>query len=91
MLANNAVQKPETLKPFTSADTIRIMSALMTSRKKPRVTNVNGNVNTISNGFTTAFANPSSSADTTNDEVSSNRTPLKMRLATQSETAVIPQ
>lgn len=91
MLANNAVQKPETLKPLTRADTIRIINALMTNRKKPSVTNVNGNVNTISNGFTTAFAKPSSSAETINDEVSANLTPLKMWLATQSEIAVIPQ
>ncbi len=78
MLAKKAVQKLDTLKPLTRPDTIMIINALMTNRNNPKVTKVSGRVNTISSGFTTAFARPSSSADTTRDEVSANLTPLKM-------------
>ncbi len=88
-LANSAVQKPETRKPRTSAATSRIISALITSRNRPKVTSVSGRVSTISSGFTTAFARPSSSAEMISAPVLSKLSPLKMRLATQSESAVM--
>src|SRR5674476_1048627 len=91
MLAKKAVQKLEALKPLTSDATSRIISALITSRNRPNVRNVSGKVKTTSSGFTMAFAKPSSSAETIKDDVSVNLIPAKMRLATQSESAVIPQ
>ena len=91
MLAKKAVQKPDTLNPFTSAETSRIMSALITSRNRPKVSSVSGRVSTISSGLTTALAKPSRSAETISADVLSNRIPLKMWLATHSERAVMAQ
>ncbi len=62
MLAKNAVQKPATLKPLTNFATSKIISALITRRKKPSVTSVSGNVNKINTGRTNALAKPSNSA-----------------------------
>ncbi len=56
----------------------RIISALITSRNRPKVSSVSGRVSTISSGLTTALAKPSRSAETINADVLSNRTPLKM-------------
>lgn len=91
ILAKNAVQKPETLKPVTRDETSRIIKALITNRNRPNVKKVNGKVRTMSSGLTTAFAKPSSSADTINAEVLLNRIPWNRRLVTQSEIAVMPQ
>jgi hypothetical protein len=54
------------------------MSALITSRNRPKVISVSGRVSTISSGLTTALAKPSRSAETISADVLSNRTPLKM-------------
>ena len=43
-LAKKAVQNPEILKPLTTLATSNSISALITSRKKPSVTSVNGRV-----------------------------------------------
>jgi hypothetical protein len=58
MLAKNAVQNPDTLKPGTTDDTRRIINALMTSRKNPKVTSVNGMVSNMTIGLITALAKP---------------------------------
>ena len=91
MAAKNAVQKPETLNPLTRAATSRIISALMTSRKNPKVTMVSGRVTKMRSGRTTALANPSSSAETNSDCLSRKDTPWKMWLTTQSERVMMPQ
>jgi len=69
MLAKKAVQNPDTLKPFTTEETRSIMSALITSRKNPKVKIVRGIVRNITTGRIIALAKPSSKADT-------NRAPL---------------
>lgn len=69
ILAKNAVQKPETLNPGTSADTSIIMSALMTSRNPPKVISVNGMVSRIIIGLMTALAKPNSNADINSDRL----------------------
>ena len=63
MLAKNAVQKPERVKPSTSDETNISTKALMTNKNSPKVKTVRGSVSKIKIGFTTAFANPSSSAE----------------------------
>src|SRR6185369_12150149 len=78
MLAKNAVQKLDTLKPLTRRATSKIIKALITSRKNPKVRSVSGKVSTMSSGLTMALAKPRSSADTTRDDALSNFTPLKM-------------
>src|SRR5450756_1890690 len=78
MLAKKAVQKLETLKPLTRDETSKIMRALITNKNRPNVRNVSGNVRTMSSGLTMAFAKPSKSAETTNDEVLANLIPWKM-------------
>lgn len=67
MLAKNAVQNPDTLKPGTRDDTRSIIRALITSRKKPKVTSVKGMVNNMTTGLMIALAKPSNSADTNKD------------------------
>ena len=74
-LAHKAVQKPATLKPFTKRATSRIIKALITSKNRPKVMNVNGNVNTTKNGLTMALAKPSNTADTNNAPVLANLMP----------------
>ena len=69
MLAKNAVQNPDTLKPFTTEDTKSIINALITSRKNPKVKIVRGMVSKITMGLMIALAKPSSKAET-------NRAPL---------------
>ena len=54
------------------------------------VTSVNGRVRITSSGRSTALANPRSSAEIISDPVLEKRMPLKSRLATQSESEVIP-
>ncbi|BBJ22437.1 hypothetical protein W01_03640 [Candidatus Nitrotoga sp. AM1P] len=67
ILAKNAVQNPDTLKPGTTDDTRSIISALITSRKKPKVISVNGMVSNMTTGLMTALAKPSNSAETNKD------------------------
>lgn len=67
MLAKNAVQNPETLKPGTRDETKSIISALIISRKKPKLISVNGMVSNMTTGLMTALAKPNSSADTNKD------------------------
>jgi hypothetical protein len=78
ILAKKAVQKLEIVKPLTTADTSIKTSAFTTSKNKPMVNTVNGSVNKISNGFTTALANPRSNAAINNEPPSANLRPLKM-------------
>ncbi len=91
MLAKNAVQNPDTLKPGTRDDTRSIISALITSRNKPKVISVNGMVSNMTIGLMTALAKPSSSADTNKDCLFEKEMPWNMKLATNSESAVMPQ
>jgi len=91
MLRKNAVQNPDTLKPVTNDETIRIINALMTSRKNPNEIRVSGMVNKITMGLMIALATPSSRADEINEEVFVNFTPLNTVVATQSENAVTTQ
>ncbi len=91
MLAKKAVQNPDTLKPLTRDETSIIISALMTSRKKPNVTNVSGSVSMTRTGFKIAFAKPSSRAEIINEDVSVNLIPLNTALVAQSDSEVINQ
>src|SRR5574343_322289 len=89
-LAKRAVQKPEIVKPDTSLATSSNISALSTSRKKPSVRKVSGRVSNTSRGQSTALAKPSSRAETIRLDLLAKRIPLKTRLATHRETAVMP-
>ena len=60
------------------------------SRKKPRVSKVSGRVSNTSKGQSTALAKPRSSAETIRLDVLAKRMPLKTRLATHKERAVMP-
>ena len=91
MLAKNAVQNPDTLKPGTRDDTRSIINALITSRKKPKLISVNGMVSNMTTGLMTALAKPSSSADTNKDCLFEKEIPWNMRPATHSESAVMLQ
>ena len=56
MLNSIATQKPFTLNPFCKiCEVINIITALITSRKNPRVTTVIGKVKKINIGFTKTF------------------------------------
>lgn len=91
MLAKKAVQNPDTLKPDTSDDTRSIISALITSRNKPKVKIVSGMVSKMTTGLMIALAKPSRSADINSDCLSENEMPWNMKPATHSDSAVIPQ
>jgi len=78
MLAKNAVQKLEIVKPLTTAETSINTNALITSKNRPIVTTVSGNVKTINKGLTMAFAKPKSRAAISSDPPSANRKPLKI-------------
>ena len=78
MLAKNAVQKLEIVKPLTTAETNIKTNALITSKKRPMVTTVNGSVKRISNGLTIALANPKSRAAMMSEPPSAKRKPLKI-------------
>ena len=78
MLAKKAVQKPEIVKPLTTAETSINIKALTTNKNNPMVTIVKGRVNRMSNGFTTALANPKSKAAINKDPPSANFIPLKI-------------
>ena len=77
MLAKNAVQKLEIVKPLTTEETSISTKALTTSRNSPIVRTVSGSVRRINKGFTTALANPSSRAAIKSDPPSAKRKPLK--------------
>jgi len=91
MLAKKAVQKPDTLKPFTSEDTSRIIKALMTSRKPPSVNSVSGRVKKTRTGRMKALAMPSISADTSSACLVEKEMPLKMAPATHRASVMTPQ
>lgn len=78
MLAKNAVQKLEIVKPLTSAETNIKTSALITSKNNPIVTTVNGSVKRINNGLTMALAKPSNKAAISSEPPSAKRKPLKI-------------
>jgi hypothetical protein len=63
-LNNNAYQNPSTLNPSTILAAIRIISALITKRKKPKVKMVTGIVRMIMIGLTTAFKKDNTAATT---------------------------
>lgn len=75
ILAKNAVQNPEILKPGTTVETRSIINAFITSKKKPKVISVNGIVRIITIGLMTALAKPSSSADINRDFLLANEIP----------------
>ncbi len=56
MLKINAVQKPETAKPSTNLPARRIITALITNKKSPKVTKVAGKVRKINSGRTNIFS-----------------------------------
>ena len=78
MLAKNAVQKLEIVKPLTTAETSISTKAFTTSRNNPMVRTVSGRVKRINKGFTTALAKPSSRAAISSEPPSAKRRPLKM-------------
>ncbi len=55
ILKKSADQKPETAKPSINLSAIKIMIALITKIKSPKVTMVAGNVKKINNGLTIIF------------------------------------
>ena len=78
MLAKNAVQKLEIVKPLTTADTNIRTKALITSKKRPIVTTVNGSVKRMSKGLTMALAKPKRRAAMISEPPSAKRKPLKI-------------
>lgn len=62
MLNNNAVQKLLTLNPLTNLSANKIILALITSKKSPKVTMVIGKVNIMKTGLTMAFKRPRTAA-----------------------------
>ena len=78
MLAKNAVQKLEIVKPLTTAETNINKKALITKRNTNMVTTVNGKVMRISKGLTMALAKPRRRAAMISEKPSANRRPLKM-------------
>ena len=78
MLAKNAVQKLEIVKPLTTAETSINTKALITSKKIPMVNTVKGSVKRISRGLTIALAKPNSRAAINSEPPSAKRKPLKM-------------
>ena len=91
ILAKKAVQNPDILKPGTTDDTRSIISALITSRKNPKVTIVSGIVSKMTTGLMIALAKPSRSADINSDFLLANEMPWNMKPATHSDSAVITQ
>jgi len=91
MLARKAVPKLEIVNPLTSAETSRSITALITSKKMPRVSTVRGNVRTINIGRTIAFTNPSTKAAIISEETSANWMPPNTRLATHRDIDVTTQ
>ena len=77
MLAKNAVQKLEIVKPLTTAETSISTNAFTTNRNNPIVRTVSGSVKRMSKGLTTALANPSSRAAINSEPPSAKRKPLK--------------
>ena len=75
ILAKKAVQNPDTLKPETTDDTRSIISALITSRKNPKVKIVSGIVSKMTTGLMIALASPSRSAETNSDRLFENEMP----------------
>src|SRR5258706_540069 len=71
----NAVQKPATWKPEPNTETSHRQKALSTSRKRPRVSSVIGNVSTTRTGRTIALTSPSSNPATTAEASPSSRMP----------------
>lgn len=61
-LKSSAQKKPSTLIPSINLSAMMMMSALITNRKRPRVSMVNGRVSMISIGFTMAFNTASTKA-----------------------------
>ncbi len=62
MLKINAHQKPSTLIPSNNLSANKIISALITKRKRPRVTTVIGNVRKTNIGFIMAFKQANTNA-----------------------------
>lgn len=62
ILKNNAHQKLSITKLLTNPLTIKMISALTTNKKRPKVTIVTGNVNKIKIGFTNTFSKPKTAA-----------------------------
>ena len=65
MLNINAVQNESTAKPPTILVHSKIITALITSKNKPRVTKVTGKVKITKIGFIKTFSNPKTTATIT--------------------------
>lgn len=76
MLKNKAVQNPFTSNPSTKWSHNRMIIALITNKKSPRVKTVTGKVNNTNTGFTKKFNNPSTIATINAVENSSTTTPF---------------
>lgn len=61
-LKSKAYQKLATVNPFTNSLHSKMITALMTNKKSPKVTKVTGKVNKTRIGFTNRFSNPSTMA-----------------------------
>lgn len=75
ILKKTAIQKVSTSKPPTISVQSIIISALITSKNSPKVSNVMGNVNKISNGFTKRLSSPNTTATIKEVEKLSTLTP----------------
>ena len=78
MLAKSAVQKLEIVNPLTTADTSINTNALITSKNRPMVRTVSGNVKSTNSGLTMALANPRTRAAMRSEPPSAKRKPLKI-------------
>lgn len=87
-LNNNADQKFATEKPSTNSLQIRIIKALITSKKSPNVKTVTGSVNKIKMGFTNKLSNPKTIATTIEVAKPSTATPPKKRAIKVTKIAV---
>ena len=78
ILKNNAAKKPDTEKPSTNLSAKRIIIALITNKKSPKVTKVAGKVKKTNNGLTNIFSNAITTATIMADKYPEMATPGKI-------------
>jgi len=87
-LNNKATQNPVTVKPSIRLSANRIINALITSKNKPKVTMVTGNVKIMSSGFMVTLNNAKTIATITALVKFTTETPGKKWAITNTATAV---
>jgi len=88
MLNPTAHQNPSTLNPPTKASAIKIIRALITRRKRPKVSTVTGSVKISKIGFTKILSNAKIAATTRAVKKSETSTPPKILDNTRTMIAV---